>query len=479
MNETTVKPNNKKRVLAAAMVLAMFCLVALAAGHLYTAWLARPQDVVVPTEVYTAAAEANPLGQPAAAVPPSTGREAAEQVQPDGPAQGAPQKPVQEDAPAAAGLTQNGVQLTLYNNQTTQNDRFSVTDMLPGDSVSQYFCIRAYHNKDVPLYFTVENLEATNRLQDVLKLRVTRLSDGAVLCDAPVSGIVGKAFSQFLTANGAGMSDAWYSITAYLDTDTGNEYQQARLEADFKWYCEGEEGGADSGLSGIPQTGGLFPFWLVLGGVGIALILLALLWGRREKKREELADENISNQQTAVPPVTRRTLWKRLIAIFALGAMLVATSFALMIVSVAVPDNTFETAKVGLDLNDGAPVFDGVDLLLEPGRTLLRDFNVTNESTVDVYCRLYLQNLEGPLSGMVVFSLYDGEELLFSANAVNFDRSAPFTLQQPLSPGESKTLTLAVEMDKNAGNSGQDTYLTFDLSADAVQARNNPDKVFS
>ena len=209
------------------------------------------------------------------------------------------------------------------------------------------------------------------------------------------------------------------------------------------------------------------------------MILLALLWGRREKKREELADENISNQQTAVPPVTRRTLWKRLIAIFALGAMLVATSFALMIVSVAVPDNTFETAKVGLDLNDGAPVFDGVDLLLEPGRTLLRDFNVTNESTVDVYCRLYLQNLEGPLSGMVVFSLYDGEELLFSANAVNFDRSAPFTLQQPLSPGESKTLTLAVEMDKNAGNSGQDTYLTFDLSADAVQARNNPDKVFS
>ena len=49
---------------------------------------------------------------------------------------------------------------------------------------------------------------------------------------------------------------------------------------------------------------------------------------------------------------------------------------------------------------------------------------------------------------MVVFSLYDGEELLFSANAVNFDRSAPFTLQQPLSPGESKTLTLAVEISR-------------------------------
>lgn len=478
MNETTVKPNKKRRVLAAAAVLAVLCLVAFAAGQLYTAWLARPQDVEVPAAVYTAAAEANPLGQPASATPPSRSREATDQSPQDGAAQASFPELAREDTSAAAGSVRNGVQLTLYNNQTTQNDRFSVTDMLPGDSISKYFCIRAYHNKDVTLYFTVENLEAINRLQDVLKLRVARLSDGAVLCDAPMSGIVGKVFSQLLTVNDAGMSDAWYSITVYMDADTGNEYQQARLEADFKWYCEGEESGVDGGLSGIPQTGGMFPFWLVLGGVGIALILLALVWGRREKKREALAVENSSEQQEA-PPVTKRAIWKRLIAIFTLGAMFIVTSFALMIVSVAVPDNTFETAKVGLDLNDGAPVFDGVDMLLEPGRTLLRDFNITNESTVDVYCRLYLQNLEGPLSSMVTFSLYDGEELLFAANAVDFDRSEPFTLQQPLAPGESKTLTLAVEMDKNAGNGGQGTYLTFDLSADAVQARNNPDKIFS
>ena len=256
MNETTVKPNNKKRVLAAAAVLAVFCLVALAASHLYTVWLARPQDVEVPAAVYTASVGANSLGQPVAASPPGTSRENVEQSPQGGAAQGSPQKPAQEDTPAAAGSAQNGVRLTLYNNQTTQNDRFTVANMLPGDSISKYFCIRAYHNKDIPLYFTVENLEDTNRLQDVLKLRVTRLSDGVILCDVPVGGIVGKAFSQVLTANGAGMSDAWYSITAYMDTDTGNEYQQARLEVDFKWYCEGEEGSADSGLTGSETAGG-------------------------------------------------------------------------------------------------------------------------------------------------------------------------------------------------------------------------------
>ena len=47
-----------------------------------------------------------------------------------------------------------------------------------------------------------------------------------------------------------------------------------------------------------------------------------------------------------------------------------------------------------------------------------------------------------------------------------------------LPAGESHTLTLVVKLEESAGNDFQSGGVTFDLTADAVQAANNPDKEF-
>lgn len=472
MNEATEKANKLRRVLLAAAAALTVCMVSLAAGKLYERWLARPQEADIPQTLVQAAEPQTPK---------DSGPAQAEAQMPQAdPANDSQNRGVYGREPGSGRQPQQekgtGLLLSLYNDQAAQNTAFAVYNMLPGDCLTQYFCVRTYHEVDIPLYFCVENIKDSKNLREVLKLRIVRMDTGAVLCDAPVRDIAGCEFSQTLLKNAANISDVWYSVTAYMDASVGNEYQRARLSVDFKWYCKESE--STGSLSGIPQTGGLFPLWLVLGEAGLVLLLLALVWAKKEKQRAKQAAEEETLSDSATPPVTRRAIWKRLIAVFVLGAMLAATSFALMLISVSVPDNAFETAAVSLDLNGGKPVFDGLDLLLEPGRTILRDFDVTNQSTVDVYCRLYLQKLEGPLSSMVVFSLYEGDKLLFEANAVDFDRTAPYTLPETLAPGEVKTLTLAVKMEETAGNRGQGTGLMFNLSADAVQARSNPNQAF-
>lgn len=168
-----------------------------------------------------------------------------------------------------------------------------------------------------------------------------------------------------------------------------------------------------------------------------------------------------------------------LAAILVLSALLVLTTLALGASFVEVDDNLFETGQVAIALNDGKPVFAGDDLNIEPGHTLVRDFTVENCGTAEVYVRLYLQDAEGPLRQALSFSVYDGDDLLFSGSADDFTQDNPCVADRPLAVGETRTLTAVVHMREDAGNAYQTGSITFTLAADAVQVRHNPDKAFS
>jgi hypothetical protein len=47
-----------------------------------------------------------------------------------------------------------------------------------------------------------------------------------------------------------------------------------------------------------------------------------------------------------------------------------------------------------------------------------------------------------------------------------------------LAVGEKRCYTLSVYLPKEAGNSAQNLALYFDFTADAVQSKNNPNKLF-
>ena len=170
--------------------------------------------------------------------------------------------------------------LELYAGRPDANQRFEVSNMLPGDSETKYFCVKAYHDADIDLFFRADVSEQTKSLGDVLHSKVTHPDTGRVLCDAPFSEIDGQKVSELLTANAEGETTAYYQIDVSLDTSEGNEYQAARLAADFEWYVE-DEGGLTP-----PQTGDTtnLTLWITLAASSLLLILLLLLTRRRKEE---------------------------------------------------------------------------------------------------------------------------------------------------------------------------------------------------
>ena len=123
--------------------------------------------------------------------------------------------------------------------------------------------------------------EQTKNLGDVLHIRVTHLETGKVLCDAPFAEVNGKEFPELLKSNNEKATTAYYQIDVSLDTSVGNEYQAAKLTADFKWYVK------DEGSLTPPQTGDNtnITLWIVLA-VSSFLLMLLLLWKRRKEDEQ-------------------------------------------------------------------------------------------------------------------------------------------------------------------------------------------------
>lgn len=184
-------------------------------------------------------------------------------------------RPHQADKPAAKVLE-------LFQGKPGDNERFEVKNMFPGDTETKYFCVRAYHNKDIELFFKTNITEQTKNLGDALHIKVTHMDTGKVLFDAPFSEISGGEFSERLKANGEKSTNAYYEIHVSLDTSAGNEYQAARLTADVEWYVK------DGGGLTPPQTGEdtHILLWSILAVS--SLLLIVVLWKcRKEGEQDE------------------------------------------------------------------------------------------------------------------------------------------------------------------------------------------------
>lgn len=175
---------------------------------------------------------------------------------------------------------------------------------------------------------------------------------------------------------------------------------------------------------------------------------------------------------------TKKKALKKAIAIAALLVMLAITTLALLLSFVQVDNNDFQTGVVNIELNDGKPVFDGSDSNIEPNHTLVKDFTVTNKGTADAYYRLYLHNIEGKLRDSLNFKIYEGDTLLYDGDARELTKANPCVSHKILAKGETRKLTAVVNMKKESGNEYQKGTMVFDITVDAVQSKNNPDKKF-
>lgn len=177
-------------------------------------------------------------------------------------------------------------------------------------------------------------------------------------------------------------------------------------------------------------------------------------------------------------PETAKKLAGSIVAIVLLAVCLCITTFALVYSTVAVEDNLFQTGEIKINLNDGKPVIEEHEFLFEPGMTVEKDFFLENEGTWDVYYKLYLDNVEGGLAELLEVSVRDGDTVLYRGKAAELTRENAGAADDILKLNERRELTISFHFPEETGNSGQTLYLSFVLKADAVQTKNNPNRLF-
>ena len=175
---------------------------------------------------------------------------------------------------------------------------------------------------------------------------------------------------------------------------------------------------------------------------------------------------------------TAKKLTGGIITIVVLAVCVAITTFALVYATVSVENNLFTTGKVEINLNDGKPVIDEHEYIFEPGMTVVKNFFIENNSTRDVYYRIYFENVSGGLSDVLVVTIKDGEKTLFSGTASRLNKINVKAADDVLGIGQKKNLTISFHYPEYAGNETQNLDLSFNMCAEATQSKNNPNRLF-
>ena len=176
---------------------------------------------------------------------------------------------------------------------------------------------------------------------------------------------------------------------------------------------------------------------------------------------------------------TVKKLKVSLIVLIILMSLLTILSFSLVYSIVSVDSNIFKTGQVSINLNNGKPVIDEEGYFFNPGKDVLNEeFFLENNSSCDVYYRLYFDNLEGALADILIVNIYNGEQVLYSGRVSDLTQDNVLAADDVLKIGEKRILRITFEFPKGNGTINGEPILKFDLCADAVQTKNNPDKLF-
>ena len=153
-------------------------------------------------------------------------------------------------------------------------------------------------------------------------------------------------------------------------------------------------------------------------------------------------------------------------------------TFTLVYSVVSVENNIFRTGSVSINLNDGKPVIEDEECHFGPGMTVEKDFFLENNSTYSVYYKLYFDNVGGELADILQITIYNGEQVLYQGTASELTKNKVIAADDELKINEKRTLRVSFVFPEEAGNIEGDPVLTFDLCADAVQTKNNPNRLF-
>lgn len=159
--------------------------------------------------------------------------------------------------------------LYLYDRNPGDNTPFNVTNMFPGDIETKYFLVRVVHKGDIILRFHAEVRPGYEKLAEVLKCRVILPESGDILYDGLMRDMP-ESLNVDLQTDSEITSEAYYEITAYLETSVGNEYMQTELVADFTWWVEETDN-----LGPAHTSDGLeYTVWIIVAAASLIIIII-------------------------------------------------------------------------------------------------------------------------------------------------------------------------------------------------------------
>ncbi len=187
----------------------------------------------------------------------------------------------------AVAAQQEDVKATveLYKGQASDNRKFLVTDMLPGDRETVCYAIKVSHSESVALYFNIRLNENTADLADALNIKITRLDSEKVIYDGAFSSLKTDECAYNISYTDKKETVVYYKIEVSLPESAGNEYMAARLSADFTWYVK------DDGILLPPETGDNSVFWVLLIVASSFGIMIVLMLARRREREADNENE--------------------------------------------------------------------------------------------------------------------------------------------------------------------------------------------
>ncbi len=174
----------------------------------------------------------------------------------------------------------------------------------------------------------------------------------------------------------------------------------------------------------------------------------------------------------------KKKLTMMIVTVVLLSLGLTITSLALASSIAQIRNNRFAMSMgVELNINDGKPVVDVTDMVYEPGGTYKSEFPIANLGTFDVWYRVYFTEVNGALKDYITVTIKeaDGTEL---CKGTMSELSSNKVAVSSLAAGEKKTLTIEFYFSPEADNSAQGQTVSFNITANATQKQNNPDKDF-
>ena len=180
-----------------------------------------------------------------------------------------------------------------------------------------------------------------------------------------------------------------------------------------------------------------------------------------------------------------------IIIIIILMICFITTTFALISNKVTVEDNYYQTGTLKVDINGGNPIIEENEFNFEPGMTVVKSFYIESESTCETYYRLYLEDLEGDLVDAIEITItiddgdenHDNDKVLYSDVASNLTKEHSTVADDILGTKDSdngkRNYLIYFHYPSDSNNSGQDKSLSFKLSVEATQTKNNTNKEFN